>query len=84
MTLRDIGDMIADKRRLLGLRQSDLAAKAGLSRATVEALENGRAREIGFSKLTRLLAVLGMEFAVRPIGNHRPTLDELLAEDSDD
>jgi hypothetical protein len=55
-----------------------------LSRATIDALENGRASDIGVSKLSRVLAGVGLELSIRPLTNHRPTLDELLKEDSDD
>ncbi len=84
MTLGYIGEQISLARRDKGLRQADLAAQSGLSRATIDALENGRAADIGFSKLTRLLTALGLELVLRPASNQRPTLDELLGDDSDD
>jgi transcriptional regulator with XRE-family HTH domain len=84
MTRSQIGEMVAVARGEAGLRQTDLAAKAGLSRATIDALENGRAGDIGVSKLSRVLAVLGLELAIRPATNERPTLDELMKEDADD
>ncbi len=74
---------MAAARKERQLRQTDLAAAAGLSRATIDALENGRATDIGVSKLTRILAILGLELTIRPAG-HRPTLDELLKADQDD
>ena len=79
-----LGGRIAEHRKKLKLSQAELSQKAGVSRATLEALENGRARELGFSKLTRLLSVLGLELELQPTGSHRPTLDELLQEDRDD
>jgi transcriptional regulator with XRE-family HTH domain len=84
MTIREIGQIVATARSSAGLRQTDLAAKAGLSRATIDALENGRASDIGASKLSRVLATLGLELSIRPATNERPTLDELMKEDSDD
>lgn len=85
MTLLDeIGKEVAVYRRERGLRQVDLATQANLSRATLDALENGRSTDIGFSRLSRLLAALGLELALRPATGNRPTLDELLREDSDD
>ena len=57
---------------------------AGVSRATLEALENGRTGEIGFSKLTKLLASLGLELKLQAASSQRPTLDELMQEDRDD
>jgi len=84
LTIGQIGVAIATARNFAGLRQADLAAKAGLSRATIDALENGRASDIGVSKLSRVLASLGLELAVRSATNERPTLDELMKEAADD
>ena len=78
-----IGQQIAERRRNLKLSQVALARKALISRATLEALENGRAGELGFSRITKLLAVLGLELKLQA-NSHRPTLDELLSEDRDD
>ena len=83
-TLDSIGRQIAAARRERGLRQADLASQAGLSRATIDALENGRAGDIGISKVIRILATLGLELNIRPFTDQRPTLDELLKEDKDD
>jgi len=84
LTIAQIGQNVATARTSAGLRQTDLAANAGLSRATIDALENGRAGDIGISKLSRVLTALGLELAIRPITNERPTLDELMKEDTDD
>jgi transcriptional regulator with XRE-family HTH domain len=84
INLISIGQEIAGHRKKLKLSQSELARKAGISRATLEALENGRAGELGFSKLNKLLAALGLELKVQAASSHRPTLDELLKEDRDD
>ena len=82
--LISLGATVAERRRTLKLSQAFLAHKAGLSRATLDALENGRARELGFSRLTRLLAVLGFELKLQTAGSPRPTLDQLMQEDRDD
>ena len=84
LDLISIGQQIAERRKKLKLSQAALARKAGISRATVEALENARADELGFSKLTKLLAVLGLELKLQTASSNRPTLDELLKEDRDD
>ena len=84
LSLISIGKVIAESRKKLKLSQAALARKAGLSRATLEALENGRAGELGFSKVTRLLAALGLELTLQTAGSRRPTLDELMQEDRDD
>jgi len=79
-----LGTQIAEHRKKLKLSQTTLARKAGISRATLDALENGRAGELGFAKLTKLLSVLGLELKLQAASSHRPTLDELLQEDRDD
>jgi transcriptional regulator with XRE-family HTH domain len=85
LNLTSIGQQIAERRKKLKLSQLALAQKAGISRATLEALENARAGELGFSKITKLLAVLGLELKLQTAScSHRPTLDELLREDRDD
>jgi transcriptional regulator with XRE-family HTH domain len=82
--LASLGAQIAERRKALKLSQMALARRAGISRATLDALENGRAGELGFSKVTRLLAALGLELKLQAAGSQRPTLDELLQEDRDD
>ena len=79
-----MGCQIAQSRKSLKLSQAALARKAGISRATLDALENGRSGELGFSKLTKLLAAVGLELKLQPASSHRPTLDELLEEEHDD
>jgi len=61
-----------------------LARKAGISRATLDALENGRSGELGFTKVANILSALGLELRVHEANLQRPTLDELLEEDRDD
>lgn len=84
LDLVSIGEQIARRRKALKLSQAELAGRARVSRATLDSLENGRAPELGFSKVTRLLAALGLELRLEAAGSRRPTLDELLEEDRDD
>jgi transcriptional regulator with XRE-family HTH domain len=82
--LISIGRGIATRRKKLKISQSALAQAAGISRATLGALENGRSGELGFSKVAKILAALGLELKVSEAQPRRPTLDELLEEDRDD
>jgi transcriptional regulator with XRE-family HTH domain len=82
--LTSIGEQIAAHRKRLKLSQAELSRKAAISRATLDALENGRAGEMGFSKVAKLLAALGLELTLQTASSHRPTLDELIEEDRDD
>ncbi len=83
LTLSSIGPKIASGRKALRLNQSQLAQKASVSRATLDALENGRTGELGFSKVARILSALGLELKLQEAKLQRPTLDELLQEDRD-
>ena len=82
--LISISKEIAERRKTLKLSQVELSRKAGISRATLDALENGRAAEIGFIKVTKLLAALGLELTLQTALSERPTLDELMEEDRHD
>jgi transcriptional regulator with XRE-family HTH domain len=66
------------------MSQSELARAAKVSRATLDALENGRVGEVGYTKITKLLTALGLELKLQETGSRRPTLDELLNEERND
>jgi transcriptional regulator with XRE-family HTH domain len=84
LSLPTLGAGIAARRKKLGLSQAELARKVSISRSTLDALENGRIGELGFSKISKILAALGMDLKLQETGSRRPTLDELLQEDRDD
>jgi transcriptional regulator with XRE-family HTH domain len=84
MDLQQVGQHIATVRRNKRLTQTQLAGLAGLSRATVDAFENGRASDIGTARLVRLLGVLGLDLLVRPATQGRPTMEELFEEARND
>src|ERR1035437_5641864 len=79
-----IGSHVVSRRRTLRLTQSELARKAGVSRATLDALGNGRSGELGYSKVANILSALGLELKVQEANRQRPTLEELLEENRDD
>jgi predicted transcriptional regulator len=56
-----LGEQIATKRKTLGLTQPMLARKARVGLSTLDALENGRLGELGYSKITNILTALGEE-----------------------
>jgi transcriptional regulator with XRE-family HTH domain len=84
LDLRQIGEQVAATRRLHRLAQRDIAQQAGVSLRTVSLLENGRATDLGYSKLARILAAVGLEMRLEPLASLRPTLDDLLREDAGD
>jgi transcriptional regulator with XRE-family HTH domain len=79
-----IGEQIAAKRKSLGLTQPQLAQKAKVGLSTLDALENGRLGELGYSKITNILTALGLELSLQEASSRRPTLEELMQEESDD
>jgi transcriptional regulator with XRE-family HTH domain len=84
LTLSSIGEEIATKRRALSLTQPRLAKKARVGLSTLDALENGRLGELGYSKIINILSALGLELKVHEASARRPTLDELMEEERDD
>jgi len=62
--LDDLAPSIRRRRRVLGLTQSVLADRAGLSLATIQNVEAGRANP-SLSTLSKILAPLGLEIDVR-------------------
>ena len=57
------GELIRDIRRRSGLRQAELARRAGLSRSVVSAYEHGH-RQPGVDALGRLAAAAGFELKI--------------------
>ena len=78
-TTAEFGQLLANRRKELGLKQKELAASAGVPGASLSRLENGRLPEFGLRKLISLLTVLGLELDVRPAGT-AGNLDELRKE----
>ncbi len=78
-----LGEQIATKRKTLGLTQPMLAKKAGVGLSTLDALENGRLGELGYSKITNILTALGLELKLQEASSGRPTLEELIEEARD-
>lgn len=65
MNLADIGLLVQARRLALGLSQAGLARLGGLSRATVNQLENGSLVDLGAAKLMALLSLLGMDLTAQ-------------------
>jgi predicted transcriptional regulator len=84
LSLPTIGEQIAKQRRTLRLTRPALARKARVGLSTLEALENGRLGELGYSKITNILTALGLELKLQEASAGRPTLDELMEEGRDD
>jgi transcriptional regulator with XRE-family HTH domain len=74
-----MGQAVATQRKLLGLRQGEVAAQAGVTQELLSRFENGRLSEFGSRKLLAVLAVLGLELSLTKVGTSG-SLDELRRE----
>ena len=77
MQLSSVGALVAARRRAEGLTLAELAARARVGRSTVAALESGKLPELGFGRVARICAAVGLVVDVRapildaPIIPHR-------------
>jgi transcriptional regulator with XRE-family HTH domain len=78
--ITDIGEQIAKRRKAVSLTQTKLAEMGRISRSTLDALENGRMGELGYTKVQNILIALGLELTVQVAVGRRPTLDDLMLE----
>jgi HTH-type transcriptional regulator/antitoxin HipB len=78
-TLIEIGEAVATRRRSLGLKQGEVATRAGISQDALSRFELGKSAEFGSRKLLAVLAVLGMELQITETGASG-SLDELRRE----
>lgn len=78
-TLLELGEAVAVRRRALGLKQGEVATRAGISQDALSRFERGKLAEFGSRKLLAVLAVLGMELKITEVGSSG-SLDELRRE----
>ena len=76
MDFQTLGKTIATLRHQKGVSQLKMAEHLGISRATINALENGRSGDIGIRKVMTILDYLGKELVIRDKSPF-PTLEEL-------
>jgi HTH-type transcriptional regulator/antitoxin HipB len=78
-TVPEVGQALAQRRKLLRLKQGEVAARSGLSQSLLSRLEKGQLPEFGTRKLMSVLAVLGLELTFAEVGT-AGSLDELRRE----
>ena len=76
MDFQTLGHEISAFRQQQGVSQQKMADHHGISRATINALENGRSGDIGIRKVMKILDYLDKELAIRDKSPF-PTLEEL-------
>ena len=74
----DIAAQIRDTRQAKKLTQAALAARAGISRAQIERLENDKLGDMGIVLILRVLRVLDLDLTLQAFNHGRPTLDDLV------
>jgi transcriptional regulator with XRE-family HTH domain len=62
--LIELSQAVRVRRIDIGLTQTMLAKMSGLSRATVNQLENGTVKDLSLTRASRLLAVLGLAISI--------------------
>lgn len=65
MTAQEIGQLVRDARKSMGLRQEALAAAAGVGLRFLVELERGKA-SVRLDKMLAVLDALGLELEVKP------------------
>lgn len=65
MDLAQIGNRVHQKRIETGLLQAHVAKLAGLSRVTINQLENGTLKDLGYAKLKAIMDILGIDMTVQ-------------------
>ncbi len=78
-TLSELGEAVALRRKSLGLKQADVAVRAGVTAESLSRFERGHSAELGSRKLLAVLAVLQAELDIVPMG-HAGNLDALRQE----
>ncbi len=76
MEYNEIGKEISFLRRQKKISQQKVANHIGISRSTLNALEKGRAGDVGLRKVLKILDYLGYEMRLKEKSAF-PTLEEL-------
>ena len=62
--IQELGSTVRTRRSDMGLTQTTLAKLSGLSRATVNQVENGTINDLSLTRASKLLGVLGLSMIV--------------------
>jgi transcriptional regulator with XRE-family HTH domain len=73
----ELGRIIREARIARRLTQQELAISTGLSRMTLNQLENGVFPDLGIRKVGTVLDTLGLELHVQPVGHPKKETDFL-------
>jgi transcriptional regulator with XRE-family HTH domain len=74
MNLQAIGNLIAERRRAMGLTLAQVSARAAVGRSTLAALEAGSLPELGLERVARLCAAVDLVLEARPLALDQPLM----------
>lgn len=72
MNLHGVGRLVAERRRARGVTLQALATEAQVGRSTLAALEAGKLRELGYAKVARICAAVGIVLEARSLALDKP------------
>jgi len=72
----ELGDQLLEFRQAQRLSQQKLADAVGISRATINALETGRAGDVGIRKVIKILKFFNHELCIKQTTDF-PVFEEL-------
>lgn len=64
--IAELGQAVRARRSDMGLTQTEVAKLSGLSRATVNQVENGTLKNLSLTRTAKLLTTLGLSFTISP------------------
>lgn len=74
MGLMQIGKKVRERRAELGIAQKQLSELSGVSRVTINQLENGALEDLGYARLNSILNVLGITLEAKDKAAHKHAL----------
>lgn len=83
MNLIDIGEMVLEQRRKLGMTQVELAEKSNVSRTRIIQLERGEIFDMRFSNILDILQAVELTLKVGSFNADRPVFEDLVAQQDD-
>jgi transcriptional regulator with XRE-family HTH domain len=75
MDLRTVGRLVRERRRSQQRTLAEVSSAAHVGRSTLAALESGKLEELGFAKVERICAALGLVLEARPTVLHEPLME---------
>lgn len=75
--LQELSSVVRTRRADMGLTQASLAKLSGLSRATVNQVENGTIHDLSLTRASRLLDSLGLQVTVAPQRSHAERVERV-------